>query len=249
DCASMYDDFDTNLAYNTNQLDTRREDRLTLDRLAELTGSDLYGSASNNINGNNGRSSSSSTSTRSRSPEPLLDEERYIVGLRLPEDTYINEVLLQPKRYPRPSSSSRNHESQGTDVATFDLPLPNQPIRSKNEGDITAFSLPIEMGELKDIRVPASRPGHWQQHQHQHQQQPDASNLGSVFVKPRPRKWQQQEVAEEVPRLPAVKRWWGNTYRQPRGQKTRRSQGKHYSCLKTCIQEGKLHPIQCHTLC
>lgn len=43
------------------------------------------------------------------------------------------------------------------------------------------------------------------------------------------------------------KRWWGG---RRQGQVDRRaSQTKHYDCLKSCIKEGKLHPIQCHTLC
>ncbi|XP_064102080.1 uncharacterized protein LOC135212506 isoform X2 [Macrobrachium nipponense] len=51
------------------------------------------------------------------------------------------------------------------------------------------------------------------------------------------------------PRMPASKKWWGGRPR-PRGQMDRRaSQSKHYDCLKSCIKEGKLHPIQCHTLC
>ncbi|XP_063615819.1 uncharacterized protein LOC134789006 [Penaeus indicus] len=55
-------------------------------------------------------------------------------------------------------------------------------------------------------------------------------------------------VDADEPRV-AVKRWWGG-YHRPRQQKDRRaSQSKHYDCLKSCIKEGKLHPIQCHTLC
>ncbi|KAF2368571.1 hypothetical protein FHG87_000674 [Trinorchestia longiramus] len=51
--------------------------------------------------------------------------------------------------------------------------------------------------------------------------------------------------------IAGVRNWWGNTNLQRhRPVVNRRApESKHYSCIKNCIQGGKLHPIQCHTLC
>lgn len=50
-----------------------------------------------------------------------------------------------------------------------------------------------------------------------------------------------------------VRNWWSNTHHQPRQRRPkvdrRAPESNHYRCLKNCITEGKLHPIQCHTLC
>ncbi|XP_018013321.1 uncharacterized protein LOC108670362 [Hyalella azteca] len=51
--------------------------------------------------------------------------------------------------------------------------------------------------------------------------------------------------------IAGVKNWFGNNnHLRHRPVVNRRApESKHYSCIKNCIQGGKLHPIQCHTLC
>ncbi|XP_076061457.1 uncharacterized protein LOC143037221 [Oratosquilla oratoria] len=66
---------------------------------------------------------------------------------------------------------------------------------------------------------------------------------------PQPRQHQQAEEREMV----KVKKWWGKSYR-PQFKETRknsynRKKSTHYACMKKCIAGGKLHPIQCHSLC
>ncbi|XP_042865961.1 uncharacterized protein LOC122249293 [Penaeus japonicus] len=118
------------------------------------------------------------------------------------------------------------------------------------DGDIKGLNAILKGMYRQDPSTPArgsTRVNDWDVLQNL-QQHMKPNRLSSPQLQQSQSRFFSSSVDVDEPRV-AVKRWWGG-YHRPRQQKDRRaSQSKHYDCLKSCIKEGKLHPIQCHTLC
>ncbi|XP_069157439.1 uncharacterized protein [Procambarus clarkii] len=166
--------------------------------------------------------SSSSTSIRDLGRPP----QSYIPGrytLLSPEESFLRELLLH--------SAAPN----------------TRPITGQKFGDVTSLAFPEELDRM-ELRLPSldlARLNVWAQQQQQHHQ---------LYSKPKrvspPEQLHQKQRSLSVVGLKvAEKKWWGGGHHR-RGEIARRaSQNKHLDCLKSCIKQGTLHPIQCHTLC
>ncbi|KAK8731173.1 hypothetical protein OTU49_007467, partial [Cherax quadricarinatus] len=185
-----------------------------------------------------------------RPPQPYLPE-RYI--LLSPEESFLRELLLHSAT---PAESRPITDQKPRDVTSLAESRPitgqklrdvtslaaSRPITSQASHEVTGFAFPQELDRM-EFRLPSvdlARLKAWTQQQ-QHN---------------KPKRLQQQPQLQHKQRTLSVvgfpvaqKKWWGGGHHR-RGEIARRaSQNKHLDCLKSCIKQGTLHPIQCHTLC
>ncbi|KAG7175679.1 hypothetical protein Hamer_G025043 [Homarus americanus] len=125
-------------------------------------------------------------------------------------------------------------------------PGESRPITDSRLGDVTSYASPEDLDQLEQ-KLPSLGPARlndWVQHQQQLQLYTKQKRLSQLSQMQQQKQRYMPMVGQKV----AQKRWWGG--RPQRGQIDRRaSQNKHLDCLKSCIKQGTLHPIQCHTLC
>ncbi|XP_066950050.1 uncharacterized protein [Macrobrachium rosenbergii] len=199
--------------------------------------SSLLSSSSSSIRNDKTLSPRNRLQTIERPPLPsLYIPERYMVP---PEENFLRELILH---------SAASAETRGTGggggglwkklVASSDYILP------ETNADQVDLKLPtVDSTADKDWLYQENSPLYLKpKRMYQHFPQQLQRGLFQSYE-------MRGDDSLTKPRMPASKKWWGGRPR-PRGQMDRRaSQSKHYDCLKSCIKEGKLHPIQCHTLC
>ncbi|XP_068205473.1 uncharacterized protein [Palaemon carinicauda] len=212
--------------------DLTKDGGISWDVAGRTQGSDTLHPSLLSSSRNNKKLSASNNLQTIERPLPSLDiPERYMVP---PEENFLKELILH---------SAASAETRGTGglwkkLTSSDYTLSDY-ISDQNESKFPTVDSTLTKYWLYQENSPLYlKPKRVYQHLPQ--------QLQKGLVQPN---YKRGDGTLTETKVAASKKWWGGRPR-PRGQMDRRaSQSKHYDCLKSCIKEGKLHPIQCHTLC